>query len=48
MYFVGDGIEAWKIDAKDGLKSEQYNKELKDLEKKYPVTYDAAKLAQIP
>lgn len=48
MYFVGDGKIAWKLTAENNLKSEQYNKELKDLEKKYPVTYDAAKLAQIP
>ena len=48
MYFVGDGKIAWKLTAENNLKSEQYDKELKDLEKKYPVTYDAAKLAQIP
>ena len=48
MYFVGDGKIAWKLTAENNLKSEQYTKELKDLEKKYPVTYDAAKLAQIP
>lgn len=48
MYFVGDGDAAWKVDAKDNLKSEQYEKELEELEKKYPVTYDAGKLAQIP
>lgn len=48
MYFVGDGKIAWKLTAEKNLKSEQYDKELKDLEKKYPVTYDAAKLAQIP
>lgn len=48
MYFVGDGKIAWKLTAEDNLKSEQYNKELEELEKKYPVTYDAGKLAQIP
>ena len=48
MYFVGDGKIAWKLTAENNLKIEQYDKELKDLEKKYPVTYDAAKLAQIP
>lgn len=48
MYFVGDGKIAWKLTAESNLKSEQYEKELEDLEKKYPVTYDAGKLAQIP
>lgn len=48
MYFVGDGKIAWKLTAEDNLKSEQYKKELEELEKKYPVTYDAGKLAQIP
>lgn len=48
MYFVGDGDPAWKVTAKDNLKSEQYDKEIEELEKKYPVTYDAEKLAQIP
>ncbi len=47
MYFVGDNEIAWKLTAEGGLKNDQYTEELKVLEEKYPVTYDAEKLAQI-
>ena len=48
MYFVGDGKITWKVNAESGLKSEEYTEYLKNLEKKYPVTYDYEKIANIP
>ncbi len=48
MYFVGDGIEKWKADAEDALKGEQYDKEIEELQKKFPVVYNDEKLVSIP
>ncbi len=48
MYHVGDGEVAWKVTAEESLKAEEYEEYIEALEKTYPVTYDAAKLATIP
>ena len=48
MYFVGDGRTAWEVNSESGLKSEEYTEYLEALEKKYPVTYDYDKIANIP
>ena len=48
MYHVGDGEIAWKLAAESGLKGEEYEAYIKDLEKTYPVTYDNDKLLIIP
>lgn len=48
MFYVGEGRQAWKVNSENGLKSEQYEEELKELEKTYPVVYDDKKLTQIP
>ncbi|MBE6637102.1 MAG: hypothetical protein E7618_04800 [Ruminococcaceae bacterium] len=48
MYYVGDGNIAWKVNAENGLKNEEYTDYLEELEKKYPVTYDYEKIANIP
>ncbi len=48
MYFVGDGREAWKVNAEGDLKDVKFSETLSDLEKTYPVTYDADALTKIP
>ena len=40
MYFVGDGMTAWKITAEAGLAEEDYADHLEDLKEQYPVEYD--------
>jgi len=48
MYHVGDGEIAWKINAEDALKAEEYEKYIEELEKKHTVTFDDKKLSTIP
>lgn len=48
MYHVGDGEIAWKINAEDALKAEEYEEYIKELEKKHTVTFDDKKLSTIP
>ncbi len=48
MYYVGTGREAWKVNSETGLKNEEYEEYITELEKTYPVTYDNEKLTLIP
>lgn len=40
MYFVGDGMTAWKVTAENGLKSDDYSEHLDELEEKFELEYD--------
>ena len=40
MYFVGDGMTAWKVTAENGLKSDDYSDHLEELEEKFELEYD--------
>lgn len=50
MYHEGDGEIAWKLSAKDGLKAEEYESYLKELQEKetHAVTFNDKLLAVIP
>lgn len=48
MYHVGDGEIAWKITAEEKLLAETSAAKLEELVKAHPVTYDDAKLNEIP
>ncbi len=47
MYFVGDGVVAWKAPVISQMKEEDYNEKLSELEEKYSVTVSDKKLAKI-
>ncbi len=40
MYFVGDGMTAWKVTAENGLKSDDYSEHLEELEEQFELEYD--------
>lgn len=40
MYYVGEGKTAWKVTAENGLKNEDYEKHLEELNEKYELEYD--------
>ncbi|MBQ8254779.1 MAG: peptidyl-prolyl cis-trans isomerase [Clostridia bacterium] len=40
MYYVGKGKTAWKVTAESGLKNEDYEKHLEELNEKYELEYD--------
>ncbi len=40
MYYVGEGNTAWKVTAEEGLKNDDYEDHLEDLEEKYGLEYD--------
>jgi hypothetical protein len=40
MYYVGEGDVAWKVTAENGLKNEDYEEHLKELNEKYELDYD--------
>ena len=48
MYYVGDGEIAWKITAEEGLLKAANAAKMEELIKAHPVTYDDAKLNEIP
>ncbi len=48
VYFIGDGLPAWKIDAKSGYISEIMTEYQEDLVETYKVTYDSEAMKKIP
>ncbi len=48
VYFIGDGISAWKIDAKNGYISEIMTEYRDGLIETYKVTYDSEAIKNIP
>ncbi len=48
VYFIGDGIPAWKIDAKSGYISEVMTEYQEDIIELYKVIYDNENLNKIP
>ena len=48
VYFVGDGLPAWKAEAKTSYVSEAMTDYQEDLIDKYKVTYDSEAVNRIP
>ncbi len=48
MYFEGEGLEAWKVTADNGLTSEQYEADANALEKKYEVKVNLDNAYKMP
>jgi parvulin-like peptidyl-prolyl isomerase len=48
VFFIGDGLVAWEIDAKSGYVSEIMTKYQDDLINTYKVSYDSEGLNKIP
>ncbi len=48
VYFIGDGLPAWKIDAQSGYVSEIMTEYQEELIETYKVTYDNEELKKIP
>ncbi len=40
MYYVGEGKTAWKVTAENGLKNDDYEEHLEELQEKYELDYD--------
>ena len=48
MYFIGDGVAAWKTVAKEALADETMMEYFETIMEKHPVEYDKESLAKIP
>ena len=48
VYFIGDGLPAWKIDAQSGYVSEIMTEYQENLVETYKVTYDSEAMKKIP
>lgn len=48
MYYDGEGVPAWKVDAKEGIQGEKYTELKEELIEKYSIEYSYKTIVKIP